>query len=60
MAEIAEGHLSASMAHLANIAYATGRTLEFDAQTERFSGDEEANRLLTRPYRSPYVVPQQV
>jgi predicted dehydrogenase len=60
MAEIAEGHLSASMAHLANIAYATGRTLEFDAQTERFAGDEEANRLLTRPYRSPYVVPQQV
>jgi hypothetical protein len=59
-AEIAEGHLSASLCHLANIAYATGRTLQFDPQSERFAHDDEANRLLTRPYRAPYVVPEQV
>jgi hypothetical protein len=59
-AEIAEGHLSASLAHLANIAYTTGRTLQFDPQTERFAHDDEANALLTRAYRAPYVVPQQV
>jgi len=59
-AEIEEGHLSSTMAHLANIAYATGRTLQFDPKQEKFPGDEEANRLLTRNYRSPYVVPDTV
>jgi predicted dehydrogenase len=59
-AEIAEGHLSATLAHLANIACTTGRTLQFDPQTERFAHDDEANLLLTRPYRAPYVVPEKV
>ena len=59
-AEIEEGHISSTMAHLANIAYRTGRTLNFDPQTERFAADDEANALLTRPYRAPYVVPQQI
>ena len=59
-AEIEEGHLSSSLAHLANIAYRTGRTLRFDPKAERFQDDDEANRLLTRPYRAPYVVPQAV
>jgi predicted dehydrogenase len=59
-AEIEEGHLSSTLPHLANIAYRTGRTLRFDPKAERFLGDEQANQLLTRPYRAPYVVPQQV
>ncbi len=59
-ADIEQGHLSSCLAHLANIAYATGRTLNFDPVKERFAGDDEANRLLTRDYRSPYVVPSAV
>lgn len=59
-AEIEEGHLSSTLCHLANVAYRTGRTLTFDPKAERFSGDEAANALLTRPYRAPYVVPSQV
>ena len=59
-ADIDQGHLSSCLAHLANIAYATGRTLNFDPQKEMFAGDEEANRLLTRDYRSPYIVPSTV
>jgi hypothetical protein len=59
-ADIAEGHLSAGMALLANIAYRTGRALRFDPRLETFPGDEEANRLLTRPYRAPFVVPERV
>jgi hypothetical protein len=34
--------------------------LDFDPVTERFRGDEEADRMLTRPYRAPFVVPQDV
>jgi predicted dehydrogenase len=59
-ADIAEGHLSSCLPHLANAAYVTGRTLTFDPAKEMFVGDDEANRLLTREYRSPYVVPNEV
>jgi hypothetical protein len=59
-ADIEDGHLSSAMCHLGNIAYRTGRTLHFDPATERFADDEEANRLLTRDYREPYVVPQKI
>ena len=58
--EIEEGHISSSLAHLANIAYRTGRTLNFDPQHERFAGDPEANQYLKRSYRPPYVVPEKV
>ena len=59
-AEIEQGHLSACLPHLANIACATGRTLTFDPATETFQGDAEANAMLTRKYREPYVVPTEV
>jgi len=59
-ADIAEGHLSSALSHLANIAYRTGRTLRFDPKSESFPGDEEANRLLRRTCRAPYVVPEKV
>ena len=39
-----------------------GATLTFDSSTERFTGRRaaEANALLTRPGREPFVVPQHV
>jgi len=55
-AEITEGHFSTSMCHLANIAYRTRRQLNFDSGKEIFIGDSEANRLLTREYRQPFVI----
>jgi len=59
-ADIEEGHLSSVLVHLANISYRLGRTLHFDPATERIAGDEEANRMLTRTYRKPFVVPEKV
>jgi predicted dehydrogenase len=53
--EIANAHLSASMCHLANISYRVGRRLTLDAGP-KFANDPEANQLLTRDYRKPYVV----
>jgi predicted dehydrogenase len=59
-AEAEIGVISADLCHLANISYRLKRRLNFDPSAEKFVGDEEANRMLTRRYRPPYVVPQQV
>lgn len=59
-APVETAHLSAGLAHLGNIAYRTGRTLNFDPKTETFPGDDEANSYLTRKPRPPYVVPDKV
>lgn len=59
-AEIAEGHLSTSLCHLGNISYRVGRSLVFDPASERFMGDAEADALLARSYRAPYVVADMV
>jgi hypothetical protein len=53
-------HLSSALAHLGNISYRLGRQLEFDPEAERFVGDAEANDMLTRKYRAPFVVPKDV
>jgi predicted dehydrogenase len=45
--------------HLANIAYRMGHSLGFDPQTERFK-DEQANKYLSREYRSGFEVPKLV
>ncbi len=59
-ADIEEGHKSTRMCHLGNISYRTGRAIRFDAKTETCIDDPEANRLLGRTYRAPFVVPATV
>jgi len=48
------GFRSVSVCHLGNIAMRLGRPLHWDPVNERFIGDEEANRWLSRPYRAPW------
>ena len=105
-ADVIEGHISATLCHMANISYRIGRTepaekirqavpendilaesfdrmlahldaneidlkkepvtigpmLQFDKETEQFTGDhsDQANMLLRRNYREPFVVPDEV
>lgn len=56
--DIEEGHYSCSLMHLANISYRVGRRLHFDAENETILNDDEANTMLTRNYRDPFVVPK--
>jgi hypothetical protein len=55
--EIEEGHLSTTLPLIANVSYRVGRALTFDGKSENFGDDAEANALLTRKYRAPFVVP---
>ena len=59
-AEIEEGAMSCVLMHLANISYRLGRTLHWDEKTWTVKNDAEANKMLTREYRVPYVVPEKV
>jgi predicted dehydrogenase len=59
-AEIEETAISTALCHLGNISYRTGRDLRFDPARMRFPDDADANKLLTREYRKPYVVPENV
>ena len=59
-AEIEETHLSTALCHLGNIAYRLNRNLKFDPRAVRFVNDSEADALLTRNYRAPYIVPEKV
>ena len=56
-ADIEVGHASTRLCHLGNIAYRTGRVLHFDAATETFKNDAEANKLLGREYRKGFELP---
>jgi len=40
--------------------YQLGPMLKFNPQTERFVDNPQANLLVTRPYRAPFVVPEKV
>ncbi len=57
---IVEGHYSSALPHLANISYRLGRELTFMGDYEKFANDPEADTLLTRVYRKPYMVPEEV
>ena len=56
VAPIEVGHRSISLAHLGNIAMRLQRDLEWDPDKERFINDAQADRLLSRPMRSPWHI----
>jgi predicted dehydrogenase len=62
-APIEEGHISATLVHLANVSYRLGRSLNFDPTKEEVINDAEANRLLRdadRGYRKGFEIPAKV
>ncbi len=61
VADVEVGHLSTLLCHLANISYRVGnQKLEFDPDTESLRNCSEANELLRRAYRQPWVIPDKV
>ena len=54
---IEQGHISTASCILANMSMKTGRPLVYDPKERRIINDVEANNLLQRPYRQPWVHP---
>ncbi len=57
VADIEQGAASTISCILANLSMKLGRTLKYDPAKGQVPGDEEANRLLRRPYRAPWTHP---
>ncbi|MBW8884978.1 MAG: gfo/Idh/MocA family oxidoreductase, partial [Planctomycetia bacterium] len=57
VADIEQGHISTASCILANLAMQLNRPLAWDATKGQVAGDAEANRLLRRPYRRPWIHP---
>jgi predicted dehydrogenase len=55
--DIEVGFRSSVLPALGNISYRVGRELKWDGKKEKFVNDAEADRLLARPARPPYAVP---
>ncbi len=57
VADVEQGYISSASCILANLSMQLGRSLTWDAAQGRVVGDDEANGLLRRPYRAPWVHP---
>ena len=58
LGDVEIGHRAILPAHLANIAYRLRRAVRWEAKTERFIDDPEAQALLGREYRPPWILPK--
>ena len=53
-------HLGANDVNLDTDQLTLGEFLKMDPQTEKFVGNAAADKLLTREYRAPFIVPEKV
>jgi predicted dehydrogenase len=58
VADIEQGYISTASSILANISMEVGRTLQWDPKANKIVGDDEANKLLRREYRTPWEHPE--
>lgn len=56
ISDVFSAHRANSLTLLAHTSILLDRTLKWDADNQKFVGDNEANRLLARPYRKPYAL----
>lgn len=56
ISDIESGHRASAATMLGNVAYRTGRRINWDRDREIVVDDPEANRLVSKEYRSPWVL----
>jgi hypothetical protein len=57
VADVEQGAISSASCIMANVSAQLGRSLKWDAEKWQVVGDAEANKLLRRSYRAPWVHP---
>jgi predicted dehydrogenase len=57
VADIGEGHISTASCIIANLSMQLGRPLIYDPVKMQFEKDPDANKLLERTYRQPWMHP---
>lgn len=58
--DVEEAHYSTTLGHLGNVSYRAGnKLLEFNSETEK-TNDPVANKYLTKEYREPWIIPENV
>lgn len=58
VADVELAHRSTNLSLLGMLSLKLGRSIQWDGEKETIDGDAEANRLLSRPYRSPWEYPK--
>jgi predicted dehydrogenase len=58
VADIEQGHISTASCIMANLSMKTGRPIVYDPLKRLIVGDPDANNLLRRPYREPWIHPE--
>ena len=58
ISDIEQGYISTASCILSNMSMQLGRSLAFDPAKREIPGDDEANKLLRRKYREPWVHPE--
>lgn len=58
VADIEEGHISTAACIMANMSMDLGRTLAWDVEKQTIAGDQEAQSLMRRTYREPWIHPE--
>jgi predicted dehydrogenase len=53
-----DGHRATTTPLLGNIAFKVGRKIHWDAEREQIPNDSQANAMLSKVYRAPYVLPE--
>ncbi len=54
VSDVETGHRTASLCNIVNIAYTLERTLNWKPAHEKFIDDDDANNMLTRPFRGSW------
>jgi predicted dehydrogenase len=58
VADIEEGYISTASCILANNSVKLGRGFSWDAEKQQVVNDDEANKMLRRSYRGPWIHPE--
>ena len=54
VSDVETGHRTASLCNIANLGYILQRPLHWNPSEEKFTGDNDANSMLTRPFRGKW------